>query len=380
VFVRDYETEGVDRPDISLPNFQDQLIGAVASANPRTVVVLQTGAPVAMPWASQVSGIVEAWYPGQTQGTAIADVLSGRTDPGGHLPETFPRSLSDVPASTPAQWPGANGTVQYSEGVDVGYRWYDAKGIKPLFPFGYGLSYTTFRFSKLHVSAPSSATDPVTVTATVTNTGKRTGSDVAQVYLGDPAAAGEPPRQLAGFQRVQLAPGKSAQLKFTIQPAQTWSWDTAAGGWSQQPGTYQVYAGDSAGLAGLPLRGSFRLPGAVGARQVTIQAPAQATAGKAFTATVTLTAGGTATLHGAKLSLQPPAGWGVRQTGPGVPAALGPGQSAHVTFQVTVPAGVPASGAVLHAVADLGACSGGPSSAACQGVAREAGTTVTVSG
>jgi beta-glucosidase len=380
VFVRDYETEGVDRPDITLPNFQDQLIEAVAAANPHTVVVLETGAPVAMPWASQVSGILEAWYPGQTQGTAIADVLSGKTDPGGHLPETFPASLSQVPAAAPAQWPGTNGTVQYSEGVDVGYRWYDAKGITPLFPFGYGLSYTTFRYSGLHVSAPSSATSPVTVTATVTNTGHRGGSDVAQLYLGDPAAAGEPPRQLAGFQRVQLAPGKSAQVRFTIQPAQTWYWDTSAGGWSQQPGTYQVYVGDSSGLGGLPLRGGFRLPAAAGARAVSVHAPAQAAAGGTFQVTVTLSAGGTATLHGVQLYLQPPLGWKVSSAGSGRPKSLAPGTAASQTFRVTVPPGTPAADAILHAVADLGSCSGGPSSPGCLGVQREAGTAITVTG
>ena len=380
VFVRDYETEGVDRPDITLPNGQDQLIEAVAAANPDTVVVLETGAPVAMPWAGQVPGILEAWYPGQTQGTAIADVLSGKTDPGGHLPETFPQSLAQVPASTPAQWPGTNGTVQYSEGVDVGYRWYDAKGIKPLYPFGYGLSYTTFRFSNLHVSAPASATGPVTVTATVTNTGQRSGSDVAQVYLGDPGASGEPPRQLAGFQRVRLSPGQSAPVQFTIQPAQTWYWDTSANGWSQQPGTYQVYVGDSSGLAGLPLRGAFRLPGAAGARAVSVHAPAQAAAGSTFAVTVTLSAGGTATLHGVHLYLQPPAGWKVTSTGNGPPGVLAPTAPAGETFQVTVPPGTPATDAVLHAVADLGSCSGGPSSPACLGVQREAGTTITVTG
>lgn len=380
VVVRDYETEAVDRPGITLPNGQDQLIQQVTAANPRTVVVLETGAAVTMPWADRAGGILEAWYPGQTQGTAIANVLFGNVDPGGHLPETFPASLAQVPASTPAQWPGTNGTVQYSEGIGVGYRWYDAKGITPLFPFGYGLSYTTFRYSNLQVSTPRSAADPVTVSATVTNTGHRAGTDVAQVYLGDPAATGEPPRQLAGFQRVDLRPGQSAPVRFTIQPAQTWYWDPGAGGWSQQPGSYQVYAGDSSALSGLPLRGGFRLAHAVGARAVSVQAPAQAAAGSTFRVTVTLSAGGTQELHGARLYLQPPAGWAVRNIDNGPPGVLGPAQQASETFEVTVPAGTPASSAVLHATADLGPCPGGPASPACLGVQREAGTTVTVTG
>jgi len=384
VVVRDYETEAVDRPDINLPNDQNLLIEKVAAANPRTVVVLETGAAVTMPWVSQVSGIVEAWYPGQTQGTAIAGVLFGNTDPGGHLPETFPQSLAQVPASTAAQWPGTNGTVQYSEGVDVGYRWYDAKGLTPLFPFGYGLSYTRFAFGGLRISGDSGdGTRPVSVTARVTNAGQRAGSDVVQAYLGDPASTGEPPRQLTGFQRVSLQPGQSADVHFTIQPSQTWYWDEQAGGWTQQAGTYSVYVGDSSALADLPLRGSFPITDASGARQVSVQAPAQVTAGRTYSVTVRLSAdgpgaSGTGPLHGAQVILQAPDGWTVHPAGPGAPSVLGPGASATETFSVTVPAGTPPMTGVLHAVADLGPCTGGAGSASCLGVQREAGATVTV--
>jgi len=159
-------------------------------------------------------------YPGQTSGTALASVLFGQTDPGGHLPVTFPASLSQVPASTTAQFPGNGSTVQYSEGVDVGYRWYDAKDVTPLFPFGFGLSYTRFAFSHLSVSrSATDGTQDVRVSAVVTNTGHRAGSEVAQLYLADPSGTGEPPRQLAGFQRVSLAPGASARVSFDVTPA-----------------------------------------------------------------------------------------------------------------------------------------------------------------
>ena len=211
----DTESEATDRPSLNLPSAQDELISAVAAANPHTVVVIDAGAPVAMPWLSQVAAVVDAWYPGQTNGTSLASVLFGQTDPGGHLPVTFPASLSQVPASTTAQFPGNGTNVLYSEGVDVGYRWYDAKDIAPLFPFGFGLSYTEFAFSGLSVSrAFVNGTQDVRVSAVITNTGKRAGSDVAQLYLGDPPATGEPPRELEGFQRVSLAPGASARVSF----------------------------------------------------------------------------------------------------------------------------------------------------------------------
>ena len=213
----DTESEATDRLSLNLPSAQDELISAVAAANPHTVVVVNAGAPVAMPWLPAVAGVLDAWYPGQTSGTSLASVLFGQTDPGGHLPVTFPASLSQVPASTTAQFPGNGSTVQYSEGIDVGYRWYDAKDITPLFPFGFGLSYTQFAFSHLSVSRPvTDGTQDVRVSAVVTNTGHRAGSEVAQLYLGDPSGTGEPPRQLAGFQRVSLAPGASARVSFWL--------------------------------------------------------------------------------------------------------------------------------------------------------------------
>src|SRR5215469_4006735 len=151
----DTQSEAADRASLNLPSAQNELISAVAAANPRTVVVINAGAPVVMPWLSQVASVVEAWYPGESNGTALAEVLFGKVNPSGHLPVTFPTDLSQVPASSPSQFPGLNGQVQYSEGVDVGYRYYDANNETPLFPFGYGLSYTNFRFSGLSITPQS---------------------------------------------------------------------------------------------------------------------------------------------------------------------------------------------------------------------------------
>lgn len=167
----------------------------------------------------------------------------------------FPTSLSEVPASTAAQWPGTNGTVQYSEGLDVGYRWYDANNVTPLFPFGFGLSYTSFSYSNLNVGALSNG--QATVTATVTNTGSRAGADVAQLYVGDPASAGEPPHQLKGFQRVTLNPGASATVTFTVTGHDLASWGTTSGNWIAGPGSYQILVGDSS--RNLPLTGALSL-------------------------------------------------------------------------------------------------------------------------
>ena len=185
----DTESEATDRPSLDLPSAQNELISDVAAANPHTVVVIDAGAPVAMPWLSQVASVVDAWYPGQSNGTSLADVLFGKVDPSGHLPVTFPTSLSEVPASTPAQFPGINGQVLYSEGIDVGYRWYDAQNVTPMFPFGFGLSYAKFSFRNLSIqrTGPGGVGD-ILVSATVKNVSQTPGADVAQLYLGDLAA------------------------------------------------------------------------------------------------------------------------------------------------------------------------------------------------
>ena len=245
VFASNFETEGADLTTIGLPGNVNQLISAVAAVNPRTVVVLNTGSAVTMPWLGKVAGVLEAWYPGQDDGNAIAAVLFGDVNPSGKLPVTFPASLAQVPASTAAQWPGVNGKVHYSEGVLVGYRWYTTRGIIPLFPFGYGLSYTSFAFSNLVVRP---ARGGFRVSADVTNTGRRSGADVAQLYVGDPASTGEPAEQLKGFQRVRLRPGETKRVTFRVgRDAFAW-WH---GQWTVTPGSYTLMVGDSS--ADLPL-------------------------------------------------------------------------------------------------------------------------------
>jgi beta-glucosidase len=322
-----------------------------------------------MPWLASVAGVLDAWYPGQTNGTSLASVLFGQTDPGGHLPVTFPSSLSQVPASTTAQFPGNGSTVQYSEGIDVGYRWYDARSVTPLFPFGFGLSYTRFAFGDLSVSPPvTDGTRDVRVSAVVTNVGHRSGSEVAQLYLGDPSSTGEPPRQLAGFQRVSLAPGASARVSFVITPQQESWWDDSANGWTQTAGSYRVYVGDSSDPAGLPLQGSFTMASTAGARQVTVSAPSVMQAGQTAVVRVRLSAGGDATLHNVRLALQVPQGW---KAVPGVLTVFGsvaPGQAPAAVFLVTPPRYAPNASAVIHATATIG------------DLLREAGVSVTVSG
>jgi beta-glucosidase len=351
----DTETEAADRLSLNLPSAQDELISAVAAANPHTTVVINAGAPVAMPWLGRVAAVLDAWYPGQSSGTSLADVLFGKTDPSGHLPVTFPTDLSHIPTSDPKQFPGVNGEVEYSEGVDVGYRWYDANNVKPLFPFGFGLSYTHFRYSQLRIGrGASNGVRDIQVTARVTNTGSRAGADVAQLYLSDPSAAGEPPRQLVGFQRVNLAPGHSARVQFTITPRDTWWWDQTRNGWTQSTGRYGVYVGDSSALGDLPLRGGFTINRSPGSRQVVVSAPRGIQPGQTKKVKVRLTRGGNETLRHVRIALQLPQGWTAQPIGRTSFRRLASDQSATVTFRVTPPSWAPSTNSVVHATADLG--------------------------
>jgi beta-glucosidase len=288
VFASLDESEGSDLTSIDLGTTDDNLISAVAAANPNTIVVLNTGSAVTMPWLSQVKGVLEAWYPGQEDGSAIAALLFGTADPSGHLTVTFPTSLSQVPASTTAQWPGANGTVQYSEGIDVGYRWYNSQSQTPLYPFGYGLSYTTFSFSNLKVGTLPDG-GAATVTATVTNTGTRAGADVAQLYVSDPAASGQPPRQLEGFQRVSLQPGASQTVSFPVTQRDLQYWNSSSNAWATSTGSYGIDVGDSD--ANLPLTGTLSVTSAQLGQPVTITSPGsqEGLAGAAASVKVTAT-------------------------------------------------------------------------------------------
>jgi beta-glucosidase len=348
----DTESEAADRASLNLPSAQNELIAAVAAANPRTVVVIDAGAPVVMPWLSQVASVVDAWYPGESNGTALAAVLFGQVNPSGHLPVTYPADLSQVPASSPAEFPGVDGQVDYSEGINAGYRYYDANNETPLFPFGYGLSYTSFAFSHLRVTpqAVRNATSSpgatscrcdgqsraeVTVSATVTNTGKVAGSEVAQLYLGDPAVAGEPPRQLKGFQKVTLRPGASAPVRFTLSGHDLSYWDDTANGWVLPDGPFSVYVGDSSALADLPLRGGFTVTRSIGARYASVSAPAAVNPGVPATVSATVVNDGDYAMPNARFALQVPPGWSV--TSP-APVTVGPGQSVTRSFQVSAPA------------------------------------------
>ena len=243
----EWDTEGSDLEGIALPGRQDELVAAVLAANPRTVIVLQTGGPVAMPWLADAPAVLQAWYPGQEAGNAIADVLFGDAEPGGRLPQTFPARWQDNPtwSQDPEVYPGLDGRVRYEEGVFVGYRHYDRHGIEPLFPFGHGLGYTRFELAGLEVEAAAGGAARATVT--LTNAGARRGSTVVQLYVGDAqASVPRPPRELKAFRKVALDPGESRQVAFDLPPRAFAFFDAAARLWRVEAGSFEVSAGFSA--------------------------------------------------------------------------------------------------------------------------------------
>ena len=237
------EGEGYDNPDLSLPWGQGAVIEAVAKANPNTIVVLETGNPVEMPWRDDVRGILQAWYPGQAGGQAIAEILTGAVNPCGRLPITFPADLTQTPRpqlpgiGTP--W-GTPVTIRYDEGAEVGYRWFAKTRERPLYAFGHGLSYTRFDYSGLQVEGG----DTITATFTVTNTGERAGADVPQLYLT--GAAGDERMRLLGFERVELQPGESRSVTITGDPRLLARYDIDAGRWHVAEGVHRVALGRSA--------------------------------------------------------------------------------------------------------------------------------------
>ena len=263
VFVNTDDSEGRDRPNLELPNHQDELVEAVAAANPNTIVVLNTGGPVLMPWVDKLSGLIEAWYPGQEDGNAIAAVLYGDVNPSGKLPLTFPRTANEIPTSTAAQWPGVDGNSTYNEKLDVGYRWYDAHGVQPLFPFGYGLSYTTFKLSNLRVTpakiAGVDSKTNVQVDVRVKNTGKRNGAEVIQVYVEQPEKNGEPPRQLRAFTKVDLKAGQSQSVHLNLIPRSFSIYDPDIEAWKMPTGDYKILVGPSS--RDLPLQRDIEVSG-----------------------------------------------------------------------------------------------------------------------
>jgi beta-glucosidase len=235
VFATQWAGESFD-VSLTLKDGQDALVSAVAAANPRTVVVLETGGPVFTPWADKVAGILETWYPGTAGGDAIANVLFGKVNPSGHLPASFPRSLDQLPKPSEPN----SGDTKYPEGATVGYKWFDAKGDTPQFAFGHGLSYTSFAYSGLGASA---ARGSVTVSFTVRNTGKRRGKDVAQVYVS--GTGWEAPKRLGAFKKVDLAPGASTRVTLTVDPRLLAVFDGPANAWKIAPGSYKVMLGSS---------------------------------------------------------------------------------------------------------------------------------------
>jgi beta-glucosidase len=240
VFATKLGCEGFDDPDLTLPYGQDALIDAVADAQPNTIVVLETGNPIDMPWRGKVRAIVQAWYPGQAGGLAIAEVLTGAVDPSGRLPVTFPADISQTPRPELPGYGepfGTPNTISYDEGAEVGYRWFAKTGQVPLYAFGHGLSYTSFDYRSLDVAGG----ETIAATFTVTNTGDRRGGDVPQLYATH--AVGEPRMRLLGFERAELDPGESRQITLTADPRLLARYDGEAGQWHIAGGAYRLALG-----------------------------------------------------------------------------------------------------------------------------------------
>ncbi|HSZ61994.1 MAG TPA: glycoside hydrolase family 3 C-terminal domain-containing protein [Terriglobales bacterium] len=272
VFAHQWESEGMDLESLSLPDRQDDLIAKVAEANPHTIVVLENGSPVTMPWAGQVAAIVEAWYPGSRGADAVGSVLFGDVNPSAKLPITFPRSDGDLPHPTLVKPPRKSNTdpsdpepwraiakglpafqVTYDEGLKVGYKWYDAERKDVLFPFGYGLSYTSYSYSDLKVTSGKS----VRLSFHLANTGARAGAEIAEVYAVLPASAGEPPKRLVGWSKVKLDPGENKEVTIEIDPWYLSIFNVDRDAWQSLPGEYTFLVGGSS--RDLPLKESVNL-------------------------------------------------------------------------------------------------------------------------
>ena len=252
LFAYQWESEGMDLPNLSLPGNQDRLIEQVVEANPHTIVVLETGTAVTMPWLDKVGGVLEAWYGGSKGAEAVANILFGDVNPSAKLSMTFPRSEADLPhpelvkppeGSHPRPGEPPTFSVKYDEGLKVGYKWYDAENKPVLFPFGFGLSYTTYGYSDLKVACGSN--NEVTATFTVKNTGSRAGAEIAEVYAALPESAGEPPKRLVGWSKVQLNPGEDKEVNVTVDPKYLSIYDENAKGWKLVPGSYSFMVGGS---------------------------------------------------------------------------------------------------------------------------------------
>jgi beta-glucosidase len=257
VFVNNCTGEAFDRDNLSLPGDQDRLVEAVAAVNPRTIVVLNTSGPVLMPWLGKVKGVLQAWYQGAATGTSIANVLYGDAEPGGRLPVTFPADEHQGPTTyTGAKNDDDANGITYDEGIHVGYKWYVKHRAEPLFPFGHGLSYTSFRYEGARVRGLGRGDAAAEVTVGVRNTGRRSGSDVVQVYIGHlPTRTDTPARTLVGFARVDLGPGERGTAGVTVSRRALSYWDEDRARWVTPAGRVPVYAGRS--VADLDLVGSI---------------------------------------------------------------------------------------------------------------------------
>jgi beta-glucosidase len=242
----DTETEGEDRTSLALPGDQDELVTRVLAANPRTVVVVNTGGPVTLPWSASAPALLQTWFGGQEMADALVDVLFGEVDPGGRLAVSFPRAIEQTPAF--GNFPGEHGEVRYGEGFLVGYRWYDSRGLVPTFPFGYGLSYATFE-----IGAPVGGVGPLQhedgltrIEVPVTNTGDRRGSEVVQAYVAPPRNGPRfrPARELRAFAKVHLDPGEVQRVTLDLSDRAFAAWEPVRG-WTAEPGTYAVHIGRS---------------------------------------------------------------------------------------------------------------------------------------
>ena len=263
----EWDTEGLDLPDMRLPGRQEELIARVAAANANTVVVLQTGGPVEMPWLGKVRAVLQIWYPGQELGNAVADVLFGDAEPGGRLPQTFPKALADNSAITgdPAVYPGKDGHVRYAEGVFVGYRHHDTRAVEPLFPFGFGLGYTRFNWGEPRLSANEMGPEGLTVSIDVTNVGDRAGSELIQLYVRSPKSKVErPDKELRAFAKLSLLPGETGTADLKILPRDLAYFDVEAGVFRAEAGGYQLVvaanAADIRFVIDLPSPLEYRLP------------------------------------------------------------------------------------------------------------------------
>ncbi|HEY5812078.1 MAG TPA: glycoside hydrolase family 3 C-terminal domain-containing protein, partial [Terrimicrobiaceae bacterium] len=252
-----YESEGFDRTTLDLPAGHNRLITAVSSVQPNVVIVLMNGSAVTMPWADSVKGIIEGWLGGQAGGGAIADVLIGRTNPSGKLAETFPRCLEDTP--TFPNFPGRNGEAWYGEGIFIGYRHYDQKGSEPLFPFGFGLSYTTFAYNEIITSASSiEDTEVLTVEVTVQNIGPVAGKEVVQLYIREQQPVVVRPNiELKGFAKVALEPGATQIVRFSLTRRDFAYYDTALRDWHVSSGRFEILVGGSS--RNLPLKKTIEI-------------------------------------------------------------------------------------------------------------------------